>query len=176
MKAAIPSHLLLVCFLLACAGCISTTFAASETEDGPIQILETPELMKILVDPVYEDLKDWIEIPPKGRKAWRGLYVASFSLAELTNLMYSRTGEEYTNNAEWTRLVTEARDITVRLAESVREQADYETLKKNYLAVVKSCNKCHEVFPSEEPPQIDVPRAWMEDDAPSSPDEESPFY
>lgn len=161
--------------LLFLAGCVTAPVGAAGT-DGPVQVLETPELMKILVDPIYEDLKDWIEVPPEGRKAWRGLYVASFSLAEVTNLMYSRTGEDYTENAEWTRLVTDARDVTIRLAESVREQAAYETLKKNYLAVVESCNVCHEVFPSDEPPQIAPPRAWMPEEEAKDFDEESPFY
>lgn len=131
--------------------------------DGPVQVLKTDELMKIMMDPVYEDLKDWIEVPPERRKQWRGLYVAAFSLAEVSNLMYSRTGEEYTENEEWVRLVTEGRDIAIRLAESVREQAEYETLKANYLALVESCNTCHERFNSDEPPEIEVPRAWMKD-------------
>ena len=148
--------------------------ASTGGTEGPVQVLETDELMKILMDPIYEDLKDWIEVPPERRKQWRGLYVAAFTLAEVTNLLYSRTGEEYTDNEEWVRLTTEALDITVRLAESVREQADYETLKSNYLAVVESCNVCHERFNTDEPPEIDVPRAWMKDEDKTEP-KESPF-
>ena len=156
--------LLLLCMSLmtGCLTLIGSPHSKNSTADGPVQVLKTEELMKIMMDPVYEDLKDWIEVPPQRRKAWRGLYVAAFSIAELSNLMYARTGEEYTDSEEWTRLTTEARDTAIQLAESVREQAEYDILKRNYLAVVDSCNRCHERFDDEEPTQIDVPRAWME--------------
>lgn len=155
--------------MIGCLTIMTSTHPMHASVEGPVQVLKTEELMKIMVDPVYEDMKDWIEVPPQRRKEWRGLYIAAFSLAELSNLLYARTGEEYTDSEEWARLTTEARDITIQLAESVREQADYETLKRNYLAVVDSCNECHERFDTEEPAQIDVPRAWMETLEPVAP-------
>ena len=165
MNSVSRKFLLPLCASLMLTGCltlIGSPHSMNSTEDGPVQVLKTEELMKIMMDPVYEDLKDWIEVPPQRRKEWRGLYIAAFSIAELSNLMYARTGEEYTDSEEWTRLTTEARDIAIRLAESVREQAEYDILKQNYLAVVDSCNRCHERFDAEEPTQIELPRAWME--------------
>lgn len=127
------------------------------------QILETAELMKLLVDPIYEDLKDAIETPPEKRKDWRSLYIAAFSLAELNNLNFSRTGEEYTDNEEWIAFSIKSRDQVVDFAEAVRERPDYAILKEKYLLVMENCNACHAKFaPDEEIDEIEPPLSWIQ--------------
>ena len=124
------------------------------------QVIEVHELMDLLIDPLYEDLKDAVEVAPEGRKAWRSLYISSYKLAEVDNLLFSREHEEYTTNNDWFTLSAAARDTTAALAASVKERSEYPTIKANYLKVVQSCNNCHERFDGEEPPVIEPPTAW----------------
>ncbi|MFP6584985.1 MAG: hypothetical protein VCD00_20805 [Candidatus Hydrogenedentota bacterium] len=141
----------------------STVASAAEETAGPEQILDTSELMKLMVDPVYEDLKDAIETAPEKRKDWRSLYIAAFSLAELNNLNFSRTGEDYTDNEEWIAFSAKARDQLVEFAEAVRERPDYAILKEKFTIVMENCNECHAKFAAdEEVDEIEPPLSWLQ--------------
>lgn len=148
---------MLVGVLSVVSGCVTTYVTA-----GPEQIIDTGEIMELLMDPIHEDLKDFIESPPEKRADWRGLYVAAYTLAETNNLLYSRTDHGYMLQEEWRERVTEARAVTVALADSIKEQAQYETIKSNYLAVVENCNACHERYDPalSDAPRVDPPTAW----------------
>lgn len=139
------------------SGCV-TTYVTSGAE----QVIDTGEVMELLMDPIHEDLKDFIENPPEKRADWRGLYVAAYTLAETNNLLYSRTDHGYMLQPEWRERVTESRALAVELADSIKEQQDYETIKANYLAVVQNCNDCHLRYdPSQmDAPRVDPPTAW----------------
>lgn len=134
------------------------------------QILSTAELMKQLMDPIYEDLKDAIEFPPERRKAWRALYIAAFNLAEVNNLLFSREPEAgddeekkaYLTTPEWIEESIEAVDLLVTMAESVRAQSEYEVMKANYMAVMNNCNQCHRQFEPDEIDEIMPPESWSE--------------
>lgn len=155
MKTAVP--IMLLVSLSVFTGCMTTYVTA-----GPEQILDTGEIMELLMDPIHEDLKDFIENPPEKRADWRGLYVHSYTLAETNNLLYSRTDYGYMLQQEWRDRVTEARALTVALADSIKGQADYETIKKDYLAVVQNCNDCHRRYDSTmlDAPRVDPPMSW----------------
>lgn len=140
---------------------------AAEIETAPHyekQIITTAELMKQLMDPMYEVLKDAIEVPPEKRKAWRELYIASFNLAEVNNLLFSRVDEkkEYLSTQEWIDESIEAVDLLVKLAESVREQSEYDVMKANFMAVMNNCNQCHHQFEPDEIDEIMPPESWSE--------------
>ena len=135
---------------------------AAEVAPGPIQVIEADELMKLLVDPTFEDLKDAIENPPEKRKDWRSLYIAAFSLAELNNLNFSRTGEDYMESDEWTEYVLKARTEAIDLAETVRSRPDYAILKEKFTIVMQSCNDCHAKFSADEDiDEIEPPLSWL---------------
>lgn len=135
-------------------------YAADEVQ-GPKQILGTEEMMKLLTDPTYEDLKDAIEVAPEKRKDWRTLYIAAFNLAEINNLNYSRQDEDYMKTPEWMDFVTKARDEVVDLAEAVRDRPDYAVLKEKFMVVMQSCNECHAKFAAdEEIDEIEPPLSW----------------
>ena len=102
--------------------------------------------MKLLVDPIFEDLKDAIENPPEKRKDWRSLYIAAFNLAEVSNLSFSRTGNDYMETDEWTAFVVKTRTEMIDLAETVRTRPEYPILKEKFIAVMQSCNDCHVKF------------------------------
>ena len=124
------------------------------------QIVETAELMKLLVDPIYEELKEAIEVEPKGRKAWRALYIAAFNLAEVNNLLFSRTDEDFMLTPEWVEESLNAQRILNAFAKSVRSQSEYEVLTENYLAVMSNCNDCHRTFSPGEVDEIVPPESW----------------
>lgn len=126
------------------------------------QIITTAELMKLLMDPIYENLKDAIEVPPQKRKAWRELYIQAFTLAEVNNLLFSRVDEkkEYLSTQLWIDESIEAVELLVTLAESIRAQSDYEVMKANFMTVVENCNQCHRVFEPGEVDEIVPPASW----------------
>lgn len=155
VKLATPLALVIATSVL--TGCVTTYVTA-----GSEQILSTAELMELLMDPIHEDLKDVIENPPEKRADWRGLYVAAYTLAETNNLLYSRTDHGYMLQPEWRDRVTDARAVTVALADSIKAQEEYETIKESYLAVVENCNECHLRYdPTQmDAPRVDPPRPW----------------
>ncbi len=151
------------------AAILATSLARVQAQEEPVKsggngpetaIVSTAEIMKLLVDPTYETLKDAVENPPAKRAEWRALYVAAFSLAELTNLMYSRGDEEFQHTPDWTAEAKESQEIVTKLAESIRAQADYAVIKENYMAVVKDCNSCHTKFEPGEIDEIVPPTSW----------------
>lgn len=162
MNAFKPVMSLLIASAMA-AGCVQSTILLSS---GERQILDTGEVMKLLMDPIYENLKDAVENPPQKRAEWRSLYVTSYTLAETHNLLYSRTDHGYMLDPEWRDLVTGARAVATALGESVKNRDDYEVIKSRYMALVESCNSCHRRYdPDEEDaPKIDPPRSWMPED------------
>jgi len=140
---------------------------AAEIETRPSyerQIINTAELMKLMMDPMFEQLKDAIAEPPEGRKAWRQLYITTFNLAEMNNLLFSREPEkkkEYIGTDHWVEESIEAVELLTTLAVSVREQSEYDVLKKNFNAVLKNCNQCHVDFEGEdEIDEVLQPEAW----------------
>lgn len=158
-------------FVLVPAMCVMSGCVTTYVSEGPAEVIETGEVMELLMDPIHEDLKDFIENPPKKRADWRGLYVSAFTLAEVNNLLYSRTDHGYMLQQEWRDRVTDARAVTVTLADSIKHQDDYETIKANYLAVVENCNECHQRYDprGDDAPRVDPPKAWgMETETTSS--------
>lgn len=121
---------------------------------GPTQVMETKELMKIMMDPLWEDLRDEVAEEPTTRRDWRFMYITVFSLAETQNLLFSREGADYSGTDEWNSLSGEALAATIDLCESVRDK-DFELILKNKDRVMNSCNKCHERFEAEEAPKIE---------------------
>lgn len=133
----------------------------SKTSREEMQILDSAELMKLLVDPIFETLKDAIENPPEKRKEWRMLYIAAFNLAEINNLNFSRTGNDYMETDEWTEFVAKARTQTIDLAETVRSRPEYEVMKDKFITVMENCNDCHVKFSADaEIDEITGPLSW----------------
>ncbi len=143
---------------------VVNVYEVAKTTNKELQVLDAAELMKLMVDPTFENLKDAIENPPAKRKEWRMLYIAAFSLAELNNLSYSRTGNDYMETEEWTDFVTKARAETIDVAETVRSRPDYEIMKDKFITVMESCNDCHVKFSAdEEIDEIMGPMSWEEE-------------
>lgn len=121
------------------------------------QVIDNVELMELLFDPYYVDLRNALKNEPEGRKEWRRAYIATYRLAEVTNLLFSREGEDYMQTPEWEALALESRAAVEKVGDAVRA-LDYEAAKSRYIAYIETCNKCHQTF---EPDDATVVEAFI---------------
>ncbi len=136
-----------------------TTSAAAAPQQaaatGPKQIIKNEELMKLLFDPYYTDLRKAIREEPQDRAGWRQAYIAIFRLSEVTNLLYSREGKDYMGTDEWHEMATHSRDAAEAVGAAVLK-LDYERVKESYERLIKTCNDCHQKFEPEKPTDVKV--------------------
>lgn len=141
------------------ASASSATSAAAAPQQpattGPKQIIKNEELMKLLFDPYYVDLRKAILEEPEGRAGWRQAYIAIFRLSEVTNLLYSREGKDYMGTDEWNEMATHSRDAAEAVGAAVLK-LDYERVRKCYERLIQTCNDCHQKFEPEKPTDVQV--------------------
>lgn len=112
-------------------------------------VLATGELMGLVMEPLYKELKRTLDKPPRDRKAWSEIYSAAVRLAEANNLLFFRPANRYTNDPRWPALSADGRQAAVDIAEAVFvalqnvRAADYAPIKAKLPAVSASCNACH---------------------------------
>ena len=64
--------------------------AAQEPSVQPEPILETGELMLMVIKPAYDELKAAMQTPPTDQRQWALLYQKAARLAEFENLILFR--------------------------------------------------------------------------------------
>lgn len=116
---------------------------------APKQIIPTYEVMEILFEREYDAMKENLAAEPDSRKVWRELYNSTYALAELTNILYSRSDEDYMSEPDWVKHIAETRAATEALGEVVKER-DYANVKTKFEALRVSCNACHTRFEGED--------------------------
>ena len=121
--------------------------------NDPIQIIDNDELMKLLFDTNYVLIRNGLKNEPKGKK-WRLPYIGAASIAEVTNLLFSREGEDYMQTDEWNEAARAGRAAAIDLCDALLEM-DYEKSLTAYHILVESCNACHEQFELEEPTLVE---------------------
>ena len=89
--------------------------AAQEPSTGPEPILETGELMLLVIKPAYDELKSAMAAPPVDRQQWAKLYQKAARLAEFENLILFRPHER-SHTAEWKTFATNARKASMAVA------------------------------------------------------------
>lgn len=124
--------------------------------DAAKPIIKNKELMKLLFDPYYVDLRRALREEPDGRTGWRRAYIAIFRLAEVTNLLYSRGDKDYMLTGEWRQMVTDSRDAAAATGQAVLKR-DYPLARQRYERLIQSCNACHQKF---EPTGATEVQAW----------------
>ena len=124
--------------------------AENATTTGPAAVIKNQELMKLLFDPYYIDLKRSLADEPSGGKAWRQAYIAAFRICEVSNLLYLRDDKQYMQGDEWRELSDVSRSAAVEVGEAIKK-LDYPLARQKYEALIKSCNTCHEKFEPTEP-------------------------
>jgi hypothetical protein len=125
----------------------------------PVQrepILETGELMLMVIKPAYDELKLAMAKPPPDRKEWALLYQKAARLAEFENLILFRPHER-TATPDWKTRATNARKSTATLAGAIlkalgnAQAANFTELRAAYESVSAGCNACHRAMSREAP-------------------------
>ncbi len=119
----------------------------------PQPLVDNHEIMDLMIDPTYELLKDAAAVEPDGRKGWRALYVHSYAMGEIANLLFARNDQEYMATPEWDQLVVEMRKLCNAIAEATKAQ-DYPAVKQHYEALIVNCNACHTKFEPEDATEV----------------------
>lgn len=145
--------------ILICAGlllAVASSAAAQEASTQPEPILETGELMLMVIKPAYDDLKKAMATPPADQQQWAQLYQKAARLAEFENLILFRPHQR-AETPEWRSLATNARRSTMAVASAVlkalgnAQAANFVEIKKSYEDVSARCNACHKAMSREAP-------------------------
>ena len=129
---------------------------AQEPATQPEPILETGELMLMVIKPAYDELQKAMAAPPADRQQWALLYQKAARLAEFENLILFRPHPR-SDTPEWKTFATNARKAAMALASATlkslgnTQDANFETLKKTYEDVSARCNACHKAMSREAP-------------------------
>jgi len=130
--------------------------AAQEPSAEPEPILETGELMVMVIKPAYDELQRAIATPPVDRQQWAQLYQKAARLAEFENLILFRPHER-SDKPEWKSLATNARKATATVASLAlkalanAQGANFDDIRKAYEDVSGRCNACHRAMSREAP-------------------------
>jgi hypothetical protein len=130
--------------------------AAQEPSPQPEAILETGELMLMVIKPAYDELQRAMKTPPADRQQWAQLYQKAARLAEFENLILFRPHPR-SETTEWKTLATSARKSTMAVASALLEalgnasEANFENIKKSYEDVSARCTACHRAMSREAP-------------------------
>jgi cytochrome c556 len=130
--------------------------AAQDQSAQPEPILETGELMLLVIKPAYDELKRVMATPPAERQQWAQLYQKAARLAEFENLILFRPHER-SNTAEWKTFATSARKASMAVASAALKAlangspANVDDVKKAYGDVSVRCNACHRAMSREAP-------------------------
>ena len=131
---------------------------AQEPSSQPEPILETGELMLMVIKPAYDELQKTMAVAPADRQQWALLYQKAARLAEFENLILFRPHQR-AETPEWKTLATNARKSTMAVASATlkalgnSQTADFAEIKKSFEDVSARCNACHRAM-SREAPQI----------------------
>jgi hypothetical protein len=130
--------------------------AAQEPLTEPQPILETGELMVMVIKPAYDELQRAMATPPLDRQQWAQLYQKAARLAEFENLILFRPHER-SDKPEWKSLATNARKATTTVASLTlkalanAQGANFDDIRNAYEDVSGRCNACHRAMSREAP-------------------------
>ena len=128
---------------------------AAQAKVGPAPVMDTGELMSLLLEPLYNELKHALERPPQDRKERAAIYQAAVRLAEADNLLFLRAPGRLTSDPNWAPAAAAARqsaaDIATATFVALRNvrTADFEPLKARLTGVADTCNACHRAMKTD---------------------------
>lgn len=145
--------------ILICAGLLFAFAVDAKAQEPPVQpepILETGELMLMVIKPAYDELQKAMQSPPTDQRQWALLYQKAARLAEFENLILFRPHAR-AETPEWKSLATNARKATMAVASATlkalgnSQDASFESIKKTFEDVSARCNACHKAMSREAP-------------------------
>ncbi|HZT77699.1 MAG TPA: hypothetical protein VFA27_13690 [Vicinamibacterales bacterium] len=122
----------------------------------PAAVVDNGEFMDIFLKSSYADLQDAMAKPPADRRAWATIYQRAIRVAELQNLLFFRDRPEV-NDPRWPAAAAGTRQAAADLANAALfglrniDKADYDGVRKKYVALADACNVCHRAFAREAP-------------------------
>lgn len=124
---------------------LSGTIAVNATLAVPTEPVETDmhEFMEYVYQPTYRRLKSAMASAPADNAGWKAIKADSLILAEAGNLTLMRGPED--DVADWNRFCVQTREHGKSLYTAARKK-DFDTAHKSYVAMLKSCNACHDQF------------------------------
>jgi hypothetical protein len=135
---------------------LGTAAEAQEPSTQPEPILETGELMLMVIKPAYDELQRAMAAHPADRQQWALLYQKAARLAEFENLILFRPHPR-SETPEWKTFATNARKATMTVASATLKalggasDTDFQNIKKSYEDVSARCNACHRAMSREAP-------------------------
>ena len=141
-----------VAILFACGAAA----AAQEPSTAPEPILETGELMAMVIKPAYDELQRAMATPPADRRQWAELYRKAVRLAEFENLILFRPHER-ADKPGWRVLATNARTATAAVASLALKalanatDVNVDGIRTAFAGVSGRCNACHRAMSREAP-------------------------
>ena len=152
----LPMRMFAAVFVI--VGAMSGALLAQQPEamPQPEPILETGELMVMVIRPAYVELQQLMAKPPADRQQWAVLYQKAARLAEFENLILFRPHERAATK-EWKTLAAGARQATAATASAILagltnpQAEDFADVRTRYEAISVSCNACHRKMSREAP-------------------------
>jgi cytochrome c556 len=130
--------------------------AQTDPPAQPAPVVDNGEFMDLFLKSTYTELQQAMAKPPADRKAWATIYQTAIRLAEMQNLLFFRDRDEI-KDPRWGTLTASSRQACADLANaavfSLRnlQKADYEAVRRKYIAVADACNACHKTFARDAP-------------------------
>ena len=126
------------------------------TGGRPEPVVDNGEFMDLFLKSTYGELQEAMAKPPADRKAWANIYQKAIRLAEMQNLLFFRNRDEV-KDPRWGTATADTRRAAAELANAALiglrnlQKADYEGVRKKYVALAESCNVCHKTFARDAP-------------------------
>jgi len=122
----------------------------------PEPVVDNGEFMDLFLKTSYGDLQDAMAKTPADRRAWATIYQRAIRVAEFQNLLFFRDRPEV-KDPRWGAAAASTRQAAAALANAALfglrniDKADYNDVRKKYVALADSCNSCHRTFAREAP-------------------------
>ena len=130
--------------------------AQTETPARPEPVVDNGEFMDMFLKATYTELQQSMAKPPADRKEWAAIYQKATRLAEMQNLLFFRNRDEV-KDPRWGAHSAAGRQAAADLATAAVVQlrnvqkADFEAVRRKYVALADSCNACHKTFARDAP-------------------------
>ncbi|MGV3773444.1 MAG: hypothetical protein ACO1QB_11120 [Verrucomicrobiales bacterium] len=121
---------------------VSASFAADEVKKGKTRPLSHKQLMKGMVKPHGDAIKNALEKPPTDDKGWADL---AMHAALLNESSYAMMEDGRNVDAKWEEAAVKHLRLGSEQIITAVEQKDIGAVKTAFGAAMRSCKACHDV-------------------------------